>query len=245
MEKEKINIAELLRDCPKGMKLYSPLCGTCVFDHINYGTIICKKQNTQEITFTSEGYYMLPVFDNCECMIFPSKDQRDWSKFHRPFRDGDILFVKGVFSWVLIYKESENQDNLYKYVAIPYHSSHTYMVYDNEPLCCKEYISEIRFATIEERQNLFNTLKKCGYKWNDKTKTLEKLLMFKVGDKIRHKTHIRQENVITDIKDTHYILDDELALPFINQDKYELVPTGPRFKVGIELSLCIIIISMT
>lgn len=86
--KDKINIAELLRDCPKGMELYSPLCGKCVFDRLNMGTIICKKQNTQEITFTSEGYYMLPVFDDCECVIFPSKDQRDWSKFQRPFKDG-------------------------------------------------------------------------------------------------------------------------------------------------------------
>ena len=81
-----MNIAELLKDCPKGMELYSPLCGKCVFDRLNMGTIICKKQNTQEITFTSEGYYMLPVFDDCECMIFPSKDQRDWSKFQRSER---------------------------------------------------------------------------------------------------------------------------------------------------------------
>jgi hypothetical protein len=86
---EKINIAELLKECPKGMELYSPLCGKCVFDRLNFGTIICKKQNTQEITFTCEGYYMLPVFDNCECMIFPSKDQRDWSKFQKPFKVGD------------------------------------------------------------------------------------------------------------------------------------------------------------
>ena len=42
----KINIAELLKDCPKGMELYSPLCGKCVYDRLNFGTIICKKQNT-------------------------------------------------------------------------------------------------------------------------------------------------------------------------------------------------------
>ena len=72
------------------MELYSPLCGKCVFDRLNFGTIICKKQNTQEITFTSEGYYMIPVFDNCECMIFPSKDQRDWSKFEPPYKFKDV-----------------------------------------------------------------------------------------------------------------------------------------------------------
>lgn len=91
MENKKINISELLKDCPSGMELYSPLCGTCVFDRLNMGTIICKKQNTEEITFTSEGYYMLPVFDDCECMLFPSKDQRDWNEFQGHFKDGDII----------------------------------------------------------------------------------------------------------------------------------------------------------
>ena len=88
---EKINIAELLKDCPRGTKLYSPLCGECYFDRLNMGTIICKKRNTQEISFTSKGCYMLPILDDCECVLFPSKENRDWSKFQRPFVDGDIL----------------------------------------------------------------------------------------------------------------------------------------------------------
>lgn len=91
MENKKINISELLKDCPSGMELNCTMCGTCVFDHLNMGTIICKKQNTEEITFTSEGYYMLPVFDDCECMLFPSKDQRDWNEFQGHFKDGDII----------------------------------------------------------------------------------------------------------------------------------------------------------
>ena len=59
---KKINIAAILKDCPKGMELYSPLCGKCVFDRLNFGTIICKKQNTQEITFTSKGVLYAPSF---------------------------------------------------------------------------------------------------------------------------------------------------------------------------------------
>ena len=101
MEK-KINIAELLKDCPKGTKLYSPLCGECEFDRVNYGTIICKKRNTQEITFTSEGYYMLPVFDDSEPVLFPSKENRDWSKFQKTivpkFKVGDKIVKKNGIS---------------------------------------------------------------------------------------------------------------------------------------------------
>lgn len=97
----KINIAKILKDCPKGTKLYSPLCGECYFDSLNMGTIICKKQNTQEITFTSKGYYMLPVFDDCECVLFPSKENRDWSKFQIPYKF-DISTLKPFESRVLV-----------------------------------------------------------------------------------------------------------------------------------------------
>lgn len=93
-----MDIAKILKDCPKGTKLYSPLCGECYFDGINYGTIICKKQNSQEITFTSEGYYMLPVFDDAEPILFPSKDQRNWGEFQKPiepkFKVGDKIVKK-------------------------------------------------------------------------------------------------------------------------------------------------------
>ena len=56
--------------------------------------------------------------------------------------------------------------------------------------------------------------------------TLKKLVVpkFKVGDKIRHKTYTRQVNAVTEIRDTHYILDDEMSLIFRSQDDYELVP---------------------
>jgi hypothetical protein len=117
MENE-INIAELLKDCPKGMELYSPLCGKCVFDRLNMGTIICKKQNTQEITFTSKGYYMLPVFDDCECMIFPSKDQRDWSKFQRPFNVGDIVYTIGENIAILGDRIGEYSVGFYSYCGL-------------------------------------------------------------------------------------------------------------------------------
>lgn len=159
---EKINIAELLKDCPKGMELYSPLCGKCVFDRLNMGTIICKKQNTQEITFTSEGYYMIPVFDNCECMIFPSKDQRDWSKFQRPFKDGDIVIT--TLGNTAIIKEPAEIEYFTHCVLVDAH------LHTVPATVCVE-----RLATEEEKQKLFDAIKDNGYKWNEETKTLEEL----------------------------------------------------------------------
>lgn len=86
--------------------------------------------------------------------------------------------------------------------------------------------TEFRYATEEEKQKLFQAIKDNGYRWNAETKTLEKLIepYFKIGDKIKHKTYISRGAVVTEIKDTHYILDGESALPFTFQDEYELVP---------------------
>lgn len=215
---EKINVAELLRNCPKGMELYSPLCGKCVFDRLNMGTIICKKQNTQEITFTSEGCYMLPVFDDCECMIFPSKDQRDWSKFQRPFKDGDVVtsVFQGVVQGTGIF-DYEEQSEAWIHVCINLNNEFFTDGYLG-------HVYDLRLATEEEKQKLFQAIKENGYKWNAETKTLEKLPMFKVGDKIRNlKTN--KEHIITHMDNLSYYVDkSHFSIWISEQDEYELVP---------------------
>lgn len=134
---EKINISELLKDYPKGMELYSPLCGKCVFDRLNMGTIICKNKIHKKLHSQVKGITCFQFFDDCECMIFPSKDQRDWSKFQWPFKDGapnkfDISTLVPFESRVLIrdnvkekwspaiwgFYDSDSQDYQYKLVGV-------------------------------------------------------------------------------------------------------------------------------
>lgn len=81
-----MNIAEILKDAPKGTKLYSPLFGKCDLYSINPDdedctiTIIWKNGNKNTFEcFTANGQY-IPVPD-AECLLFPSKDQRDWGNF--------------------------------------------------------------------------------------------------------------------------------------------------------------------
>ena len=89
-----INIAEKLKDCPKGTKLYSPLFGEVEFVRIEIGSIIVKVLDNgipySTETFTAEGKYYNT--EQSECLLFPSKDNRDWNKFdyrikpkYRPF----------------------------------------------------------------------------------------------------------------------------------------------------------------
>ena len=144
------------------------------------------------------------------------------------FKDGDILFVKATYSWIIIYKESENEGELYKYVGIPDYPDYTFMVYDCNPLCCKDDISEIRLATEEEKKKLFDAIKENGYKWNPETKTLEKLPKFKVGDKVAKKCNMSNPVSIIRVGSQYYYLynteHDVEVLPIAEQDDWELVP---------------------
>lgn len=216
---EKLNIAELLKDCPKGTKLYSPLVGECTLEHIHgeLKKILISASNGTTLTFNNNGTYF--QIGNSECLLFPSKDQRDWSKFQRPFKDGDIL-ISGLEDNPFIFKRINGLGNAQCYCAI---SCFGQLILNNDNWTC---IKGCRLATEEEKSKLFQAIKDNGYKWDAETKTLEKLIepIFKVGDRIKHKTHTRQVDVVTEIKDTYYILNDESALSFTFQDEYELVP---------------------
>ena len=83
----KINIAEILRNKPYGIKLYSPIFGECTFCCVREDTndICVKKYNGVKEFFDSKGLY----FNTGEVMLFPSKEMRDWEKFS--WKRGDVL----------------------------------------------------------------------------------------------------------------------------------------------------------
>ena len=86
MEKE-INLVEILKDCPEGTKLYSTIHGEVELSRIVINDEYpieykCKNINddTFEYSVAIDGRYS--IFNKGECTLFPSKDQRDWSKFN-------------------------------------------------------------------------------------------------------------------------------------------------------------------
>ncbi len=89
----KINIAEILRDMPKGTRLYSPLFGECNLDEVctsdrkTYPIILLTSANTL-VGFTKNGHYV-DGFEDAECSLFLSAKMRFWDKF---FKRGDIVY---------------------------------------------------------------------------------------------------------------------------------------------------------
>lgn len=88
---ENLNLVEILKDCPKGTKLYSLIHGYVEFSQILDG----RSQVIEVISITNSGkryteHYTFrgklhSVYNNDECILFPSQTQRDWSKFTAPW----------------------------------------------------------------------------------------------------------------------------------------------------------------
>ena len=84
---QKLIIAEILRNKPQGIKLYSPIFGACTFCYIkDESSDICVRSLYNEISyFNFDGVY----HTGGECLLFPSNEMQDWSKF--AWKKGDVL----------------------------------------------------------------------------------------------------------------------------------------------------------
>ena len=141
---EKLNLVEILKDCPKGTKLYSTVFGDVTFELIDENRlepIVVRIYDRHVGSFSADG----KLFVDCDggCALFPSKDQRDWSKFKtnkpkfdpktlQPFdkvlvRDADICRWNCAF---FSYKSEYlylTTDGSYKY-CIPYNDDTKHLV---------------------------------------------------------------------------------------------------------------------
>lgn len=121
----KINIAEILRDMPKGIKLYSPLFGKCEYIDIDVDNAIypinIRTHNTTDTRYESLTEYgcYFSDFEDTDTVLFPSAKMRCWDKF---FKRGDIVYnphsqMYAVFEcWANDdYTEFNTTINYYKY----------------------------------------------------------------------------------------------------------------------------------
>ena len=223
----KINIAELLKDCPKGMELDCTIFdGTVILESINIGKdfpINIRLSNGNLDCLTEIGGVIHE--DLAKCVIFP-KGKTTWEGFIPPskFKDGDVISVTLDDNlWICIYK-NVNCKKLYCHVS---YSIGTNTVYSNSDggLCYLNSIINMRLATKEEKQKLFDAIKNNGYKWNAETKTLEESVkpIFKRGDTIRSKKKRDENFYILSVDEDSYMIDiKNLCIKFKDQDNFEL-----------------------
>ena len=157
---EKLNLVEILKDCPEGTKLYTTTYGDVELirvhqnDYVDY-PIKIKINEIYNDELTLDGRFFVD-YDG-ECVLFPSKEQRDWSKFkvksNKPKFDPRTLqpFDKVLArdndrgQWRCTFYSNERKD-IYKYVTTDY----TYK-------CCIPYNDDTKHlvGTFEEAPEFY------------------------------------------------------------------------------------------
>lgn len=170
---EKINIVEILKDKPQGTKLYSSACGKCKLEEVDDKSFKISFYNSKfGFMNGGEGYLDKKgkLYNDGECVVFPSKEMRDWSKF--AWKRGDVLVSNDGCTEVIFdkwyddtytsfygkhYLDRENENDIV-YIEAFICTTERYSLEDKESFLC--YIN-----TIEE---------KLGGKLNRETLEIEK-----------------------------------------------------------------------
>lgn len=180
METE-INIVKILKDKPQGTKLYSSACGKCKLEEVD--------DKSFKISFYSskfgfmnggEGYLDKngKLYDDGECVVFPSKEMRDWSKF--AWKKGDVLVSNDGGTEVIF-------DKWYDDTYTNFYSKHYLNSEDENNIKYNEaFLCTTERYSLEDKdtaQTYINTIeKRLGGKLNLETLEIEKQLEFKDGD---------------------------------------------------------------
>ena len=150
-----INLCEILKNCPTGTELWSDNYGVVQFkcivksyaDPINY-PILVNRSDGHNVYYTKEGWS--DILFPASCLLWPSKDCRDWSKFTAPWykkekfdpktlRPFDRVLVRDscAYSWrCALYSHTKENENTFKYVTgdstyeycIPYNGETKHLV---------------------------------------------------------------------------------------------------------------------
>ncbi len=109
-EQPKLNLCEILKNCPEGTELWSDnygkvrfLCIEKRFDE----PIVTRRTDGCNSTYTKEGWYSINF--PASCLLWPSKNCRDWSKFTAPWLKKEKFDPKTLkpFDRIIVRNDSE------------------------------------------------------------------------------------------------------------------------------------------
>ena len=214
-----LNIVEKLKDCPSGIKLY----------HICYGDVYLKQVDTYR-----NAVYVSPFEKECwlrvnidgrhiseyngECVLFPSKDNRDWDTFsvdkiELPFEPkiGDVVTNEN--DEIFIYCGNLNGImNKTCFTLFPKNFIIRYSVtFGNDT---HKVLKARRFATNEEKKLLFNEITKEGYIYDELNHCIakkESKRKFKVGERIMRNNTLYPILTITFVNDMVYTVKSNIS----------------------------------
>lgn len=167
-----MNIANILKNCPEGMELYSSVCGEVIFIRVgSNNTITVRESNGALRYFLPDGKYT----GNGECVLFPSKEQRDWNKFIPNFEDGNIIVAD--LGNIAIFRDYKGTGHNRMRIYCQIDAAGRFIPYD------MNVIPEgWRLAKYSEIVAFEKKIAEAGYSWNGKE--LIQIPKFRAGDVI-------------------------------------------------------------
>lgn len=237
------NIAEILKDKPKGVKLSSPIFGKCEFNTIykntykgGTGTIEVKVNNSEEYFDETGKYYCSgSISHDGKPLLFPSEEMRDWSKF--AWKRGDVLVDDDKIVHIIF--EGFDDDTY-----ISFKGKHYLWEEGNEEDYSKEEAnmatSLFEKANYESAQAYINAIEeKLGGKLNLETLEIEKPQPeFKDGDIVFVESHMlgintssmiaifRKEEEIDKYKFSPALCESNEHDTYLREDSVVLSPSG-------------------
>lgn len=192
-----VNIAEILKDAPSGTKLYSLIYGECKLNrvdinHPSYPIWVKVIETDGDYCFTKEGKFV-EGFEGAECMLFPSKENRDWLAFKvkKVFHKGDFVYRKldDGNEWISIQDrivDDDERGDIFTFADVMPNGTHKEVNTPSWPLCFSSVVVEERLATEEEKNLLLKKIDEIGYVWNENTLEMnpKEFYSFKAFDKV-------------------------------------------------------------
>ena len=181
-----INIVEILKDKPQGTKLYSSACGKCKLESVDDKSFKISFYNSK-FGFMNGGEGYLDkngkLYDDGECVVFPSKEMRDWGKF--AWKKGDVLISNDGKKEVFFNGFTDDTYALFKakHGFEVLSNGNTIYLANEDGIATSDYTLEDKDVT----QTYINTIeKRLGGKLNLETLEVEKPQpVFKDGDIIK------------------------------------------------------------
>lgn len=156
---ENIDLKRILKDCPKGFKLYSKVHGEVEFSYVSNEAgkpivVIARQKNNEAYykTFTNKGC-VYSAYEVDECLLVPSKEQQDWSKFSAP--------------WYNIEKQRDKDDERLRKTTIAFLKDFAEQGYENAVECIDWLEKQDKKSTDEPRFNIGDwVVNKFGDSWH-------------------------------------------------------------------------------
>lgn len=222
----KINVAKILKDKPKGTKLYSDICcGECVLNEVSENAIYVDMYNKERFWFFSV-YGTIYAFPNGGVLLYPSYEMRDWRKF--AWKKGDVLVNKDNNSHIIF--EKFNDDTYTTFTGKLYYQA-TKAGYSYAHTRNIAMTQDFDIEEGDAAQTYINTIEeKLGGKLNRETLEVEKTQPeFKDGDIVAVDLYRKNIRIFKEKKNGNNICWGKYYIGFSFNNEGKLIQTFKNY----------------